>query len=929
LSSAGSGIREDPLLERERELASLAALLEQARAGRGGVAVVEGDAGVGKSRLLAAARGMAKDAGMRVLAARGTELERGFAFGVARQLFDQSSTIRALESPMPEAGADGRALAVIRALHQSLLSRVSELEDSSSAAPVLLAIDDAQWVDEPSLRFLAHLSLRIEDQPIAMVVTVRAGEADSPEALLHQLRESRSGQVLAPTALSETAVGIVVHALLGEDIDTALPAACFRATGGNPFYLHELLRALEAEAGPASAERVREVAPRAVLRSIVVRLARLGEEASSLARAASVLGDAASLRRAAAMAELEETTAEVAADALAAARILEHGDPLRFRHPLIASALEADMGVFERARRHRRAGHLLLSEGAPVERVAAHFLIARPEGDPRVATVLSEAAARSAASGSPSVAARLLERALQEPPAPEDEPELLLALARTQLLAGSPAAADRLEQALMRIEVPDRRADALVELATLAHHRGDYLRAADLAARARAELPARTRRHEQLLGIELAAMTLHPELVAEVPARLEPVLAETRSGKPPSDPRLLALVIAWMAITEPASAVRPLAETAIAIDPLIDDSHGTSLGWIAAALGWVDELELAERWLDDAVAAAEQRGTVIPGAIAALQRATVRHHRGRLRAAVADGEEALEIYRYGWTSSPWSTPMLTMSHVAMGKLEAARQTIAIGRNAGSDPPDYATLLEGEARLHLAEGNPSAALVSAQAVGDHVEGRFGTVQPRLWSWRRLAALAAQQVGEHDRARELIDFDLTALRAIGPARQLGESLTAAGVVAGGQEGLDLLFEAAAVLESSPARLQRAETLLRLGGALRRAGRRTAAQEPLYRALELSAEIGAAPFEEQARDELVRLGLRPRRAARSGRGSLTPSERRVAELAADGLTNPQIARRLHVTANTVQTHLGHVYGKLNLSGRAELPEALAAPP
>jgi DNA-binding CsgD family transcriptional regulator len=932
MSSAGSGIQEGPLLERERELSSLAEMLERARGGRGGVALVEAEAGMGKSRLLLAARGMAEAAGMHVLAARGSELERSFAFGVARQLLGEPSTMTTPdqgEFTLSEAGADGTALAMIRALHQVLLSLIWDGEGTAQGTPILVLVDDAQWVDEPTLRFLAHMTVRIDDHPIAMVAAVRTSEAGAPEELLHRLRESPSARVLAPTALSENAVGMVVGGALGEGIDPTLAAACFRATGGNPFYLHELLRALEAEAGPVRSQRVSEVAPRAVLRSIVVRLARLGEDASRLAKAVAVLGDAASLGRTAALAELAEPAAEVAADTLAAARILEHGDPLRFRHPLIASTLEADMGAFERARKHRRAGDMLLEEGAPLERVAAHFLLARPEGDRRVAAVLGEAAARAAASGSPSAAARLLERALQEPPAPEDESELLLASARTELLAGSPAAASRLEQALVRIEVPDRRADALVELATLAHHRGDYLRAAGLAARARAELPDTSERQQQLLGIELAAMTLHPDLIADVPARLEPILAGARAGEPPADSRLLALVIAWMAIAEPPSLVRSLAKTAIAIDPLIDDSHGTSLGWIAAALGWVDELELAERWLDDAVAAAEHRGAVIPGAIASLQRATVRHHLGRLDAAVVDSEEALEIYRYGWTDSPWSTPMLTMSHVALGKLEAARAVIAIGRNAGSDRPDYAMLLEGEARLHLAEGNPSAALVSAQAVADHVERRYGNVQPRLWSWRRLAALAAHELGDHDQAHDLIDFDLGALRAIGPGRQLGESLTVAGIVAGGREGLDLLHEAAAVLESSPARLQRAETLLALGGALRRAGRRTAAQEPLYAALELAAGMGALPLEERARDELVRLGLRPRRAARSGIASLTPSERRVAELAADGLTNPQIGRRLHVTPNTVQTHLGHVYSKLALHGRSGLREALAGSP
>jgi hypothetical protein len=203
--------------------------------------------------------------------------------------------------------------------------------------------------------------------------------------------------------LSEAAVGILVPAALGE-ADPTLPAACYRVTGGNPFYLHELLRALVTEGGTASADRVRVAAPRAVLVSVGARLARLGEEAAALARALAILGDGASLRVTAALAELDESVAERAADALTAAGILQRGEPLRFLHPVIASTLATDMGTFARARRHRRAGELLLLDGAPVEHVAAHFMIARPEGDRRVVAVLKEAAGASARTSAPGTA---------------------------------------------------------------------------------------------------------------------------------------------------------------------------------------------------------------------------------------------------------------------------------------------------------------------------------------------------------------------------------------------------------------------------------------------------------------------------------------------------------------------------------------------
>jgi DNA-binding CsgD family transcriptional regulator len=266
-----------------------------------------------------------------------------------------------------------------------------------------------------------------------------------------------------------------------------------------------------------------------------------------------------------------------------------------------------------------------------------------------------------------------------------------------------------------------------------------------------------------------------------------------------------------------------------------------------------------------------------------------------------------------------------MAHLARGDIAAAREAIALGERASSGVPDHGRVLEARARLQLADGDPAGALASALALEEILRDRFARHQPRVWEWRRIGALAAHTLGEDARAQELLEPDVRTLREIGPARQLGEALTVEGLITGGEAGAELLAEAAGILERSPARLRLAETLLALGAARRRLGRRTDAKEPLYKALALAAEFGATPLEREAREELGRLGLRPRRTARSGVASLTPSEVQVAELAAEGMTTPQIAGRLHVTANTVETHLRHIYQKLSVSGRRELPSAL----
>lgn len=915
----------EELLEREVELASLDALLAGAMAGRGGVAIVEGEAGLGKSRLLASARARAEAAGMQALAARGSELERAFAFGVARQLLERRPWGSAPAAGW-RSGPDGgtgtpSSLEVIQSLHHALIELVSGASGTSGGGAVLITIDDAQWADEPSLRFLAHLALRLDELPIAVVLGMRTGEPDVPADVLAGLRASPNAVVLQPRELSERAVGVMVRRMLGE-VEPALIEACARASAGNPFYLQELLRTLVAEPRP-SPEHVRAVAPPAVLRSVMVRLGRLGRAATAMARAVAVLGDGTSLRLAAALAGVEVGEAEAAADALASASILAAGEPLHFLHPLIASALESDMGSFERARSHRHAADLLRAEGAAEERVAAHLLLARPEGDQETVSLLETAARRALAAGHPDAADRLLARALIEPPAPDRRADVLLLLAKAEAMSGASRATGHLNDAIEEIEAGPRRAEALADLATLHHHTGDFRRAVELARRAGAELPPDDGRQQRLLAIELGAETLQPEAPEELARRMEAVVAQVRAGSPPTDPALLALTVGWMGIAAPPAEVRALAERAIAIDPLIDDSHGASMGWIGSALVWTDALELSERWLASATATARRRGDIMAEAVAALQAAWVHHHRGQLDLAAADAERALEIYPYGWTWTAWT---LAATRLARGDLAAARRVITRAERAGSGAPDYGLLLEVKARLELAEGNAAAAFETAVAVADHADQRFGQHQPRLWEWRRLAAGAALRLGNGEEAWRLVEPDLTVLRSVGPARQLGAALTVAGMIAGGGDGLDLLAEAATVVASSPSRMQRAESVLEYGSALRRAGKRAAAKEQLGAALELASEMGALLIERRARNEMQALGLRPRRAARSGVGSLTPTERRVAELTATGLTTPKIADELHVSRHTVETHLGHIYRKLGLSSRSELPEALA---
>jgi DNA-binding CsgD family transcriptional regulator len=184
----------------------------------------------------------------------------------------------------------------------------------------------------------------------------------------------------------------------------------------------------------------------------------------------------------------------------------------------------------------------------------------------------------------------------------------------------------------------------------------------------------------------------------------------------------------------------------------------------------------------------------------------------------------------------------------------------------------------------------------------------------------------RLGDHDRAVELAAEDLRLARAFGAPHALGVALRAAALIQGGTRGLEQLTEAVAVLDGTGINLELARTLTEHGAALRRAGYRRDARQPLRRGLDLAARCGALALAARARDELVTAGGRPRRQPVSGAESLTASELRVARLAAQGLTNRQIAQALFVSMKTVSTHLGHVYAKLDVTDRARLAAALS---
>lgn len=307
-------------------------------------------------------------------------------------------------------------------------------------------------------------------------------------------------------------------------------------------------------------------------------------------------------------------------------------------------------------------------------------------------------------------------------------------------------------------------------------------------------------------------------------------------------------------------------------------------------------------------------------------RAQPRHWRGLLSEAAADAGAAVEAWRNGISMRlPLAGYWHAVSLLELDELDAAERTLADSEPASGMPIEVACWRTGRGLLELARGHADAAWEQLSPVAEIAATLGYLTNPTVLPWRAAAAIAAAQIGERQRASELIGEGLALARRFGAPRQIGVALRASGLVEGGDGGLPLLAESVATLEGSPARLELCRSLVAHGAALRRAKRRREARIELRRGLDLAHRLGARALEREAREELEASGARLGRVELTGPESLTPSERRVAGLAAGGHTNREIAQQLFLSLRTVETHLTHAYQKLEISSRRELAGAL----
>jgi DNA-binding CsgD family transcriptional regulator len=373
-------------------------------------------------------------------------------------------------------------------------------------------------------------------------------------------------------------------------------------------------------------------------------------------------------------------------------------------------------------------------------------------------------------------------------------------------------------------------------------------------------------------------------------------------------------------------------QPALAAEDWFDERQADVMGpFCALATGLLatDALELAVGHLDRALAVARARASTPALALLIAHRGWFHLRGGAVAKAEADARGALELLRAHALplGRRFALALLVEALIENDQLDAAAQALDDGGRGHEIPPGstHDPLLEARGMLRVAQGNLSAGLDDLLEFGRRDELSGGS-NPLGARWRSSASLVLATLGDRERARHMVAEEIERARRWGAASAIGMALRAVALVADDTPSVERLREAANVLQRSPARLEHARVLIDIGAALRRNNRRAEARRTLQEGLALALSCCAGRLVERARTELRAAGGRSSDAA-GGAGRLTASERRVAELAAQGQSNPRIARALFVTRKTVETHLGHCYAKLAISGRAELSRALAA--
>lgn len=909
------------LIARTAELALLTQAIDAARQGPGRVAVVEGEAGIGKTALLRAATARACQSGTTVLAAAAEPLDAQRPFGVLLDLMADEAGGPPLVS--------GGAVALQLRVGEALLGLV---EKHCTTRPTVMVIEDLQWADPSSLVVLHRLVRQFVQLPLALLCSARSLPRGAElEQFLAGVTPREETRHIRLGPLDDEACVSLVQSLVGAPPGPHLRRRLSDA-GGNPLFLNELVTALgqEGAIGPApdgTAEVVAATRLTSLPAAILHHLNFIDPPTREVLRLAAVLGVRFSVSE---LSRLSGRPAAALAPALTTALeagvLQEDGERLAFRHELIRDALYEDTPLALRTALHRDAARALAAIGASAARVAGHFLQAAQPGDAEALEWLHRAAT-DAAPASPRVAVELWERVLDlaDPSLPVHA-EAQVGLALTLVDVGRPSEGEALcRQLLERGASPGREGDLRYFLGQSLFLQGRIAEAEQMISSER--LPAAQR--ARLLGLGATVKLFSGELDAAVAAARDAEAVAVEAG----DTRALVHALGMRGhaahcrgeLTEAEqllSRAVTLAEEGGAREAYESTPH-THLGLL---LGDLDRPAEAEKVIAAGRRAAEAFGSVTAVWMAHVIAVQAPFLSARFDDALAelDAMAALsEETGIGWRGVAFALRAL-IALCRDGPDEAEPWVCQAERAAASEGPMYgmAWVPRMQASYLQARGRADDALAVAWNGWQACRGS-GIL---LDSWvvgPSLAGLAAA-AGQRSRAGE-VAAGLEALVAANPgvAGLAGAALHARGRA---DDDADALLAGLSVYRAGPRRYEHARVAEDAAVALAGAGRRGEAEAAGGEALELYAELELGWEGSRARAELRRAGLRP--GARGARGrpatgwkALTATESRVAALVARGLSNTDVAQHLVLSRRTVESHMSHILGKLGLPSRSQL--------
>lgn len=970
------------LRERREELELVAAEAERARAGAGRLVLLRGATGTGRTALLEAAAEQAEAAGMRVLRARCSPDHTSVPFGAVFQLlahgpgFDSAAG----EEPDPPGTPPHRG-------RPARLWRL--LRSYADDVPLLVAVDDVHLADESSRRWLVEAVRRIDRLPVLMVVTERSQyDIDPPaDGLVHALSPALvRTRTLAP--LSAGSAAELVRSALGRPVPAEWVDDCVRAGAGSPLLLRALLDDLggtATEDAPAALpDNCAALYPGSYAAAVSWWLDSAGPTTTEVARALAALdddeeddekdedsasgggghgdADAGLLARMAGADPARVPGWLTAMTGLGLLRPGPGGRP-RYAHPLLRDAVLSSWSGALRQAAHHRAAEAMLRRGDRAEAVAGQLLRSAPVGEAWATGVLLDAADLAVRDDRSDDALAFLRRALDEPMPDARRSVVLTELGSLEYATvRSTAGIPRLAEAMRLPGLPRDRVRAAVALGTALARQGEARTAIDV-----------------LRGLEDEHLTGHPDLVRTVqtasallsdhdPATRREVyrwLRETAERSPrlvgTAGQALLVRYESTAGLTSAASAMRRIrALLAQPADPL---AEGFLLGTAAAVAQWADQLDEAERLVRRGLAG--QRPSLLHPMHLALQnvRVDIAAARGAYAELLADPGALGPV-----AGRP--DPANAQAHALIALVETGRTEEATALADGFDlqnPYDSWELnrfLYARGVLRAATGDPAGALGDFLECGRHQSAR-DVVSPVVTPWRTASAECHLALGRPRQALALAEEELRLATVWNTPRVLGRALRVLGTATGGRRGLELTDRAVRILrqgadgasggtrESAREATQESareatsdrdgiaapggepvETelipelipaLIAQGRRLTAVGERARAREALREAAERAERLGAVRMRESAEAALREGGARRAATARTGSGSLTASERRIAELAAQSRTNMEIAELLHLARRTVETHLTSAYRKLGIRRRAELGAAL----